>query len=162
MGIWRDRFGRLNRIYGRVMGRVCLEKFCVLGNTRTKVEILVFFCWERERKREIYIFILFLNWFVFDTFKQVCWYSTILHMNFCYDIVVWSLFRMMLTNFFINFLLVIFISIIDISWNTVIFCFHLLIFFYLLCWKFLSKFYNNRHLISCLNYCIFTFFTTVK
>lgn len=116
---------------------------------------------EREKEGNIF-FILFLNWFVFDTFKQVCWYSTILHMNFCYDIVVWSLFRMMLINFFINFLLVIFISIIDIPWNTVIFCFHLLIFFYLLCWKFLSKFYNNRHLISCLNYCIFTFFTTVK
>lgn len=56
----------MNRVCERVMGRVCLEKFCVLGNTRTKVykgRNFSFLLVEREREKKIYISILFLNWF---------------------------------------------------------------------------------------------------
>lgn len=68
----------MNRVCGRVMGRVCLEKFYVLGNTRTKVykgRNFSFLLVEREREKNIYFYSFFkLVWFVFDTFKQVCWY----------------------------------------------------------------------------------------
>lgn len=85
----------MNRVCGRVMGRVCLEKFCVLGNTRTKVykgRNFSFLLVEREREREkyIYISILFLNWFglYLTLLNKYVGIETILHTNFCYDIVV--------------------------------------------------------------------------
>lgn len=52
----------MNRVCGRVMGRVCLEKFYVLGNTRTKVykgRNFSFLLVERERERKKYIFLFF-------------------------------------------------------------------------------------------------------
>lgn len=52
----------MNRVCERVMGRVCLEKFYVLGNTRTKVykgRNFSFLLVERERERKKYIFLFF-------------------------------------------------------------------------------------------------------